>query len=208
MFNKTTFIAYCARGCGRLRQRSRARAGRTRRNRHHCDAHTGGARCGRRAGDRHHAPGHRTFDGHRHQRNPAGPRRASRSPATAARDRPLHCSRAAPTATTPWCSSTACASIPAPSAAPRLQNIAPESIERIEIVKGPRSSLYGTDAIGGVVQLFTRGATKTGRRERRRHLRQPEHAAVLWRCGDVGGRQLPRRASAAATPKATACRPS
>jgi vitamin B12 transporter len=39
-----------------------------------------------------------------------------------------------------------------------LQNIAPESIERIEIVKGPRSSLYGTDAIGGVVQLFTRGS--------------------------------------------------
>ena len=39
-----------------------------------------------------------------------------------------------------------------------LQNIAPESLERIEIVKGPRSSLYGTDAIGGVVQLFTRGA--------------------------------------------------
>ena len=43
-----------------------------------------------------------------------------------------------------------------------LQNIAPESIERIEIVKGPRSSLYGTDAIGGVVQLFTRGAAKNG----------------------------------------------
>ena len=41
-----------------------------------------------------------------------------------------------------------------------LQNIAPESLERIEIVKGPRSSLYGTDAIGGVVQLFTRGAAR------------------------------------------------
>jgi vitamin B12 transporter len=41
-----------------------------------------------------------------------------------------------------------------------LQNIAPESLERIEIVKGPRSSLYGTEAIGGVVQLFTRGAAK------------------------------------------------
>src|SRR5262245_24974236 len=39
-----------------------------------------------------------------------------------------------------------------------LQNIAPESLERIEIVKGPRSTLYGSDAIGGVVQLFTRGA--------------------------------------------------
>ena len=43
-----------------------------------------------------------------------------------------------------------------------LQNISPESIERIEIVKGPRSSLYGTDAIGGVVQLFTRGSAKDG----------------------------------------------
>ncbi len=43
-----------------------------------------------------------------------------------------------------------------------LQNIAPESIERIEIVKGPRSSLYGTDAIGGVVQVFTRGAAQDG----------------------------------------------
>jgi vitamin B12 transporter len=43
-----------------------------------------------------------------------------------------------------------------------LQNIAPESIERIEIVKGPRSSLYGTEAIGGVVQLFTRGAARDG----------------------------------------------
>ncbi|MCU7836833.1 MAG: TonB-dependent receptor [gamma proteobacterium symbiont of Taylorina sp.] len=28
-------------------------------------------------------------------------------------------------------------------------------IERIEVVRGPRSSLYGSDAIGGVVQLFT-----------------------------------------------------
>jgi vitamin B12 transporter len=43
-----------------------------------------------------------------------------------------------------------------------LQNIAPESIERIEVVKGPRSSLYGTDAIGGVVHLFTRGAAQSG----------------------------------------------
>jgi len=43
-----------------------------------------------------------------------------------------------------------------------LQNIDPESLERIEIVKGPGSSLYGTEAIGGVVQLFTRGAEKSG----------------------------------------------
>lgn len=29
-------------------------------------------------------------------------------------------------------------------------------IDRIEIVRGPRSSLYGSEAIGGVVQIFTR----------------------------------------------------
>jgi vitamin B12 transporter len=37
-----------------------------------------------------------------------------------------------------------------------LQNISPDIIERIEIVKGPRSSLYGSDAIGGVVNIITR----------------------------------------------------
>jgi vitamin B12 transporter len=36
-----------------------------------------------------------------------------------------------------------------------LQNISPNLVERIEVVKGPRSTLYGTDAIGGVVQIFT-----------------------------------------------------
>ena len=43
-----------------------------------------------------------------------------------------------------------------------LENIAPESIERIEIVKGPRSALYGPDAIGGVVNILTRGAQTDG----------------------------------------------
>lgn len=35
-------------------------------------------------------------------------------------------------------------------------NLPLEQIERIEIVRGPRSTLYGSDAIGGVVQIFTR----------------------------------------------------
>jgi vitamin B12 transporter len=43
-----------------------------------------------------------------------------------------------------------------------IQNIAPETIERIEIVKGPRSTLYGTDAIGGVINLITRSYTDHG----------------------------------------------
>ncbi|MEQ1580849.1 MAG: TonB-dependent receptor [Steroidobacteraceae bacterium] len=43
-----------------------------------------------------------------------------------------------------------------------LQNIAPELIERIEVVKGPRSTLYGSDAIGGVINLITRRDQKPG----------------------------------------------
>ena len=39
-----------------------------------------------------------------------------------------------------------------------LENIPLALIERIEIVKGPFSSLYGSDAIGGVIQIFTRGS--------------------------------------------------
>jgi len=41
-------------------------------------------------------------------------------------------------------------------------NIPIEQIERIEIVRGPRSSLYGSEAIGGVIQIFTRKGGKEG----------------------------------------------
>jgi vitamin B12 transporter len=44
----------------------------------------------------------------------------------------------------------------ASSGATALEAIPPEQIERIEILRGPASSLYGADAIGGVVQVFTR----------------------------------------------------
>ncbi len=37
-----------------------------------------------------------------------------------------------------------------------LQDLPLELIDRIEIVRGPRSSLYGSEAIGGVIQIFTR----------------------------------------------------
>ncbi len=41
---------------------------------------------------------------------------------------------------------------------PVWDNIPVEMIERIEIVKGPASALYGSDGVGGVVQIFTRKA--------------------------------------------------
>lgn len=37
-----------------------------------------------------------------------------------------------------------------------FQHISLDQVERIEIVRGPRSSLYGSEAIGGVIQLFTK----------------------------------------------------
>jgi vitamin B12 transporter len=39
-----------------------------------------------------------------------------------------------------------------------IQNISPGIIERVEIVKGARSALFGTDAIGGVINIITRRA--------------------------------------------------
>jgi vitamin B12 transporter len=42
-----------------------------------------------------------------------------------------------------------------------LQNLPLELVDRIEIVRGPRSSLYGSEAVGGVLQIFTRRASAT-----------------------------------------------
>ena len=39
---------------------------------------------------------------------------------------------------------------------PSLQDLPLAQIERIEVVRGPRSSLYGSEAIGGVIQIFTK----------------------------------------------------
>lgn len=42
---------------------------------------------------------------------------------------------------------------------PELDNLPLGDIDHIEIVRGPLSSLYGSDAVGGVVQVFTRRAS-------------------------------------------------
>lgn len=43
-----------------------------------------------------------------------------------------------------------------------LEDIPLESIERIEVVKGPRSNQWGSDAIGGVIHIITRNAVAQG----------------------------------------------
>jgi vitamin B12 transporter len=40
-----------------------------------------------------------------------------------------------------------------------LENLSLDNVERIEIVYGPASALYGADAMSGVVQIFTRHGT-------------------------------------------------
>src|SRR5215467_6862086 len=37
-----------------------------------------------------------------------------------------------------------------------LSDISPDLIERIEVIRGPQSTLYGADAIGGVVHIITK----------------------------------------------------
>lgn len=64
-----------------------------------------------------------------------------------------------------------------------LQNIPPAMIERVEVVKGPRSTLYGSDAIGGVINVITRRGGAPG-------------AAVEFGGGSYGTRSASLSASA------------
>ncbi len=43
-----------------------------------------------------------------------------------------------------------------------FQYLPMDEIDHVEVVRGPLSSLYGSEAIGGVIQLFTRRATTDG----------------------------------------------
>ncbi|MDP3491126.1 MAG: TonB-dependent receptor [Phenylobacterium sp.] len=52
-----------------------------------------------------------------------------------------------------------------------------EAIERIEVVRGPMSSLYGADALGGVVNIITRSATDSWLRSATLNGTVPERGA-------------------------------
>jgi vitamin B12 transporter len=61
-----------------------------------------------------------------------------------------------------------------PGGAIDLAHLTTDLVDRIEIVRGPASVLYGTDAVAGVVQVFTRAGQGAGR------------ASVLARGGTYG----------------------
>ena len=48
----------------------------------------------------------------------------------------------------------------ATTGAPSWDNIPLDMIERIEVLKGPASSIYGSEAVGGVVQIFMKQGSK------------------------------------------------
>ena len=91
-----------------------------------------------------------------------------------------------------------------------FSNLTTENLERIEIVRGAQSALFGSDAMASVVQLFTKrrrsratGGRTRRRLDRRRHLRHGPRRR--GRVGRVRPRSTTRSARRGSTPT-TACR--
>jgi len=75
--------------------------------------------------------------------------------------------------------------------AANLGGYATDAIDHIEIVRGNLSSLYGSEAIGGVVQIFTRAAVAPGAQvlaEAGQGRTRDASASVSTRLGDAGVR--------------------
>lgn len=65
-------------------------------------------------------------------------------------------------------------------------NLPLDRIERIEIVRGPRAALWGSDAIGGVIQIFTRDPGQRGAQLRAGRFDRREAAAQWGLSGERG----------------------
>ena len=66
----------------------------------------------------------------------------------------------------------------APGGAYDFANLSTDNIDRIEVVSGPVSVLYGSDAVSGVVQIFTRSGTG------------PLHGSLAAHAGTYGSSDL------------------
>lgn len=65
-----------------------------------------------------------------------------------------------------------------PSGTNNLSGLSMDNVDRIEIVKGPYSVLYGSDAMAGVINVITRKGTER------------QEAAVSYSSGSFGNRQI------------------
>lgn len=68
-----------------------------------------------------------------------------------------------------------------------LEQIPVSAIDHIEIVRGPRSSLYGADAIGGVIQIFTKHGSDSGNIEPSLSVTTGSHNFINSQAGISGG---------------------
>lgn len=75
----------------------------------------------------------------------------------------------------------------ASNGATALQHIPVDQIERIEVVRGPRSSLYGAEAMGGVIQVFTkRGSDDARSFSPNAHVEYGSHETAIASAGFSG----------------------
>ncbi|AZC65978.1 TonB-dependent receptor domain-containing protein [Pseudomonas chlororaphis] len=72
-----------------------------------------------------------------------------------------------------------------------LQHLNIQQIERVEVLRGSRSVIYGSDAIGGVIQIFTRHSAEQGLQPRL-HLGVGSHQSWEHSIGLSGGDQQTR----------------
>ncbi|BCX70733.1 TonB-dependent receptor domain-containing protein [Pseudomonas izuensis] len=72
-----------------------------------------------------------------------------------------------------------------------LQHINIEQVERVEVLRGSRSVIYGSDAIGGVIQIFTRRGSEPGLRPQL-HVGVGSHQTWERSLGLAGGDELTR----------------
>ncbi|SUD76505.1 TonB-dependent receptor, plug [Pseudomonas putida] len=72
-----------------------------------------------------------------------------------------------------------------------LQFLDVDQIERVEVLRGSRSAVYGSDAIGGVIQIFTRRSNTPGLQPRLR-IAAGSHQTVQRSLGLSGGNDATR----------------
>jgi vitamin B12 transporter len=74
-----------------------------------------------------------------------------------------------------------------PGGAFDFANLTTDNVERIEVVRGPASVLYGSDAVTGVVQIFTRRGANASRAEA--SVRGGTYGTLAWNAETSGGSQ-------------------